>query len=163
MAANVRQRSRRDWPRGLREVRPGYFAWEPPADVRQFLDTPPPAGGFVLGRMTLPQAIAEVTEAYLHLHGKMQKKRLIHAVQGAPDRVSAWIPIYLERMGSRGVQQLQAIHVSNLFILINSLVLFLSGTKWAKTALYDLYKSMRYNAIAHGKIAFTTDPPYSQA
>lgn len=105
MAANVRQRSRRDWPRGLREVRPGYFAWEPPADVRQFLDTHPPAGGFVLGRMTLPQAIAEVTEAYLHLHGKMQKKRLIHAVQGAPDRVPAWIPIYLERMGSRGVQQ----------------------------------------------------------
>ena len=140
MAANVRQRSRRDWPRGLREVRPGYFAWEPPADVRQFLDTHPPAGGFVLGRMTLPQAIAEVTEAYLHLHGKMQKKRLIHAVQ-----------------------MVQAVHVSNLFMLINRLVLFLCGTKWAKTALFDSYKSMRYNAITHGKIAFTTDPTDSQA
>lgn len=33
MAANVRQRTRINWPRGLREPRPGYFTWEPPADV----------------------------------------------------------------------------------------------------------------------------------
>ncbi len=104
MAANVRQRSRRDWPRGLREVRPGYFAWEPPADVLPFLDSKPPAGGFVLGRMTLHQAIAEVTEAFLHLHGKMQKKRLVHAVQGAPDQVSSWIPLYLDRVKARDVK-----------------------------------------------------------
>jgi len=104
MAANVRQRSRINWPRGLREVRPGYFAWEPPADVLPFLDSTPPAGGFVLGRITLQQAIAQVTEAYLHLHGKMQQKRLIHTVQSAPDRVSEWIPTYLERVKAREVK-----------------------------------------------------------
>jgi len=104
MAANARQRSRRHWPRGLREVRPGYFAWDPPADVCPFMDSKPPAGGFVLGRMTLQQAISQVTEAYLHLHGKMQKKRLIHTVQSAPDRVSDWIPLYLERVKARDVK-----------------------------------------------------------
>jgi len=66
MAANVRQRSRINWPRVLREPRPGYFTWEPPADVIPLLDSAPPTGGFVLGRLTLQQAIAQVTEAYLH-------------------------------------------------------------------------------------------------
>ena len=104
MAANVRQRSRINWPRGLREVRPGYFAWEPPADVLPSLDSAPPAGGFVLGRITLHQAIAQVTEAYLHLHGKMNQKRLIHSVQGAPDSLAEWVPQYLDRVKARDVK-----------------------------------------------------------
>jgi len=54
--------------------------------------------------MTLQQAISQVTEVYLHLHGKMQKKRLIHTVQSAPDRVSDWIPLYLERVKARDVK-----------------------------------------------------------
>lgn len=104
MAARPRQRTRINWPRGLREPRPGYFTWEPPADVLPLLDSAPPAGGFVLGRLTLQQAIAQVTEAYLHLHGKLQQKRLIHTVQSAPDSLAEWIPAYLERVKARDVK-----------------------------------------------------------
>lgn len=31
MAAGIRRRSRLTWPKGLDEVRPGYFVWAPPA------------------------------------------------------------------------------------------------------------------------------------
>lgn len=58
----------------------------------------------MLGRMTLQQAIAQVTEAYLHLHGKLQQRRLIHTVQSAPDSLSEWIPAYIERVKARSVK-----------------------------------------------------------
>ena len=104
MNAGVRSKGRRTWPRGLREPRPGYFTWCPPADVLPYLDTVPPKGGYVLGRVTLQEAIAQVTEAYLSVHGKMNAKRLVHTVQSAPDSVADWIAAYLAIVQSRDVQ-----------------------------------------------------------
>lgn len=93
--ARPRIRARRGWPRGLREPRPGYFTWEPPADVLPHLETKPPAGGvFSLGRISQDDAIAQVTEVMLHVAGKLSQPRLLHAVQGKPDTVADWIPEY---------------------------------------------------------------------
>ncbi len=103
MGPGVRQRSRRSWPRGLREKRPGYYTWEPPADVLPYLDNQPPAGGYVLGRVSLQEAIAQVTEAYLAIHGRMTERRLVHSVQGAPDTFAEWSTMYLTRLGGRDV------------------------------------------------------------
>jgi len=102
--AGVRSRLRRGWPRGLREPRSGYFTWDPPADILHYLDNPPPKGGYVLGRMTLQEAIAQVTEAYLSVHGKMTAKRLVHAIRSAPDTVNDWIPAYLAIVQARAVK-----------------------------------------------------------
>jgi len=103
MGPGVRQRSRRSWPRGLREHRPGYFTWDPPADVLPYLDNQPPAGGYVLGRISLQEAIAQVTEAYLTIHGRMAERRLVHSVQGAPDTFAEWSTMYLDRLKGRDV------------------------------------------------------------
>ena len=37
MNAGIRSKARRTWPRGLEEVRLGYFRWMPPADVRHLM------------------------------------------------------------------------------------------------------------------------------
>lgn len=94
MAARNRQRNRRNWPRGLAEVRPGYFAWEPPADVRPLVENLPPSGWVTIGRVSLQDAIAQVTEAFLHCFGKLQERRLIHTIQQAPDTLAQWISQY---------------------------------------------------------------------
>lgn len=97
MNAGVRSRLRRGWPRGLREPRPGYFTWDPPTDILPYLDNPPPKGGYVLGRMTLQEAIAQVTEAYLSVHGKMTAKRyrwLAAAVDCTNGRESTSVAVY---------------------------------------------------------------------
>lgn len=55
MAARPRQRRRANWPTNLREPRPGYFTWVDPRDGKSHK----------LGRISLAQAIYEVTEANL--------------------------------------------------------------------------------------------------
>lgn len=57
MAARPRDRSRRDWPAGLRERRPGYFTWVHPSTGKEL----------VIGRVTLAQARHQALEALDHL------------------------------------------------------------------------------------------------
>lgn len=104
MAARPRIRARRGWPRGLREPRPGYYTWEPPADVLPHLETPPPASGvFTLGRVTLDDAIAQVTEVMLHVAGKLNQNRLLHTVQGRQETVGDWLDRYAEIVAERDI------------------------------------------------------------
>ena len=76
MAARPRDRSRRDWPSGLREPRPGYFTWRNPVDGK---DLP-------IGRVTLAQAKSEARAAndYLLAH----KPTLIEHLSGAGNTVA---------------------------------------------------------------------------
>ena len=100
MAPGVRQRSRRSWPRGLEEVRPGYYRWRPPSDVRPLIDATIPEGGFVLGQIPLKDAIEQVVMAMRKLYGT-QKRTLVDAIDARPESVSAWIPQYLDRVQKR--------------------------------------------------------------
>jgi len=104
MAARPRIRARRGWPRGLREPRPGYYTWEPPADALPHLETAPPAGGvFTLGRISLDDAIAQVTEVMLHVAGKLTQNRLLHTVQGKPDTLADWLEAYKAIVAKRDI------------------------------------------------------------
>lgn len=104
MAAGIRRRSRLTWPKGLDEVRPGYFVWAPPAALRGLIEQLPASGRFTIGRVSLDDAIAYVHEAAFALSGKLTEKRLIHAVYKAPDTLGDWIPQYLDKIAARDIQ-----------------------------------------------------------
>ncbi|NDH54907.1 MAG: hypothetical protein EBY24_23700, partial [Betaproteobacteria bacterium] len=69
MNAARRQHKRRLWPRGLREPRPGYFAWAKP-------------DGTILpiGRVPLNVAISEALAANMHIEG--QRATLVERLSG---------------------------------------------------------------------------------
>lgn len=75
MNAARRQRRRQDWPRGLREPRPGYYAWQHP-------------DGHVLaiGRVPLPVAKAEAAAANLYV--AQQAPTLVDRLSGAAHTVA---------------------------------------------------------------------------
>lgn len=70
MAARPRDRSRRDWPAGLREPRPGYFVWRNPVDGKELS----------IGRVTLAQAKREANEALAFVLA--DKPTLLERIQG---------------------------------------------------------------------------------
>lgn len=75
MNAARRGIKRRDWPRGLREPRPGYFAWEHP-------------GGRILpiGRVPLATAKAEALAANMHIAN--QRPTLVDRLAGVDKTVT---------------------------------------------------------------------------
>lgn len=75
MNAARRSIKRRDWPRGLREPRPGYYAWDHP-DGRTL----------AIGRVPLSIAKQEALAANLHL-AKMRPS-LVERLQGADSSVA---------------------------------------------------------------------------
>ncbi|MFW5397690.1 MAG: phage integrase family protein [Candidatus Accumulibacter regalis] len=103
MAAGIRQRNRRTWPRGLEEPRPGYYVWAPPADVRGLVPNLPASGRISIGRVTLDVAIAQVIEAYMSLAGRITERRLVHAIHDAPDTLDDWCLQYLDQIASRDI------------------------------------------------------------
>ena len=70
MNARQRDRSRRDWPSGLREPRPGYFVWRHPATGKEL----------AIGRVTLAQAKREANEALAFVLS--EKPTLLERIQG---------------------------------------------------------------------------------
>ena len=101
MNAGIRSKARRTWPRGLEEVRPGYFRWMPPADVRHLIERPIPAGGFVIGKVSLKEAIAQVVAAFAEIEGSASRQSLVDKIIGKPETVAEWIPIYLAAVEKR--------------------------------------------------------------
>lgn len=71
MNAARRGHKRRDWPRGLREPRPGYYAWEHPMTGKIL----------PIGRVPLATAKAEAMAANLHIDG--QRPTLVDRLTGA--------------------------------------------------------------------------------
>lgn len=102
MAAGIRQRSRRHWPRGLRVSDTGYFSFEVPADVLR--DNPGMDQSKGLGRIKLDEAIAQVTEFYVRAFGVQKEKRLAGELFKDPETFADWIPTYLEKLSARGVE-----------------------------------------------------------
>jgi enterobacteria phage integrase len=76
MAARPRNRTRRDWPAGLREPRPGYFTWRNPETHKDM----------AIGRVTLAQAKHEAREANEYLQA--QKPSLIERMTGAANTIA---------------------------------------------------------------------------
>lgn len=76
MNARPRDRSRRDWPTGLREPRPGYFVWRHPVSGKEF----------ALGRITLPQAKREANEALAFVLS--EKPTLLERIQGKDNTIA---------------------------------------------------------------------------
>lgn len=76
MSPARRAHQRRDWPRGLRERRPGYFSWVHPDGTE-----------LPIGRVPLAVAKAEATSANLHVAG--QRPCLVERMSGATNTVAA--------------------------------------------------------------------------
>jgi hypothetical protein len=71
-----RDRSRRDWPPGLREPRPGYFTWRNPATGQEM----------AIGRVTLAQAKREAMEANDYVLS--QRPTLLERLTGSGNTVA---------------------------------------------------------------------------
>jgi integrase len=69
MNAARRQHKRRDWPRGLREPRPGYYAWQHP-------------DGRVLAIGRVPLAVAKAEANAANLHVEQAAPTLVERLQG---------------------------------------------------------------------------------
>lgn len=76
MAARPRDRTRRDWPAGLRERRPGYFTWVNPDTGKEM----------TIGRVTLSQARHQALEALDFITAK--KPTLLERISGATNTVT---------------------------------------------------------------------------
>ena len=76
MNARPRDRSRRDWPTGLREPRPGYFVWRHPVSGKEF----------ALGRISLAQAKREANEALAFVLS--EKPTLLERIQGKDNTIA---------------------------------------------------------------------------
>jgi hypothetical protein len=75
MASRPRNRTRRDWPQGLREPRPGYYTWRGP-DGKDM----------AIGRVPLPYAKQEAIAANEYV--RAQKPSLVERLSGAANTVA---------------------------------------------------------------------------
>lgn len=85
MAARPRTRSRKDWPRGLQESRPGYFVWMNPltkAAVR-------------IGRIPLADAKMQALEANLWVLQQLGQARLVDRLQQQGKMAGDWLDEWL--------------------------------------------------------------------
>lgn len=81
---------KRGWPAGLYERR-GYYSWRSPVDGREY----------GIGR-DRDEALAEATEANLHVLGISTKARLIDRLTGSGDRtLGAWIEKFRKALDKR--------------------------------------------------------------
>lgn len=76
MNARPRDRSRRDWPTGLREPRPGYFVWRHPVTGKEL----------AIGRVSLAQAKREANDALAYVLS--EKPTLLERIQGRDNTVA---------------------------------------------------------------------------
>lgn len=93
MAARPRSRTKRDWPKGLREPKPGYYGWENP-ETGKFL---------AIGRVTLAEAKLQALEANLHIAKAAPRARLVDKLTGAATlTLEQWLEEWLERLKEKG-------------------------------------------------------------
>lgn len=85
MAARPRARTRRDWPTGLHESRPGYFVWFNPLTKKYV----------AIGRKSLADARLQAIEANLWASEQLGKARLIDRLQQKDKTVRAWLEEWL--------------------------------------------------------------------
>lgn len=84
MNAARRSVRRRDWPRGLYEVRPGYFVWRAPVDyVRTHPGTP---AQMTLGQISASSAVQQAIAANTHCAGN--QPTLLDQLQGKTHTVA---------------------------------------------------------------------------
>lgn len=81
MAARPRVLSRRDWPRGLQESRPGYFVWMNPVTGK----------AVAIGRVPLASAKMQAIEANLWASEQLGKARLLDRLQQQDKTVGEWL------------------------------------------------------------------------
>lgn len=99
MAARPRDRSRRDWPAGLREPRPGYFTWRNPATGKDL----------AIGRVSIAQAKREANEALAFVLS--DKPALLERIQGKDNTISDLLdkmpasPIYNTAKSNRSLDK----------------------------------------------------------
>lgn len=80
MSPARRSIKRRDWPRGLREPRPGYYAWQAP-------------DGKVWGIGAVPLAQAKQEAIAANLHVAQQSARLVDKLSGQAETVAALLDL----------------------------------------------------------------------
>lgn len=91
MAARPRIRKRANWPDNMHEPRPGYYVWRNPVDKKTY----------VIGRVPLGQAIAEVIEANAAAVRAVEHKTLAERLQ-QHDRT---IEILMGKMSTDGLAE----------------------------------------------------------
>nr|WP_296792955.1 tyrosine-type recombinase/integrase [Variovorax sp.] len=86
MAARPRVQTRKDWPRGLQESRPGYFIWMNPITK----------AAVSIGRIPLADAKMQAIEANLWASQQMGATRLIDRLQQQDKTVGEWLDAWLK-------------------------------------------------------------------
>lgn len=81
MAARPRVGSRKDWPRGLQESRPGYFVWMNPITK----------AAVSIGRVPLASAKLQAIEANLWATEQLGRARLLDRLQQQDKTVGEWL------------------------------------------------------------------------
>lgn len=95
MASRPRSRARRDWPRGLRESKPGYFVWDSPED------SPLKGVSKAIGRVPLADAKMQAIEANLWV-SQQSNERLVDRLSGADTTLESWFESWTDRLEKKG-------------------------------------------------------------
>jgi integrase len=95
MASRPRSRAKRDWPRGLRESKPGYFVWDSPTD------SPLRGASKAIGRVPLADAKMQAIEANLWAE-QQGKERLVDRLAGADTTLADWLTTWTGRLETKG-------------------------------------------------------------
>lgn len=88
MAARPRVQTRKDWPRGLQESRPGYYIWMNPITK----------AAVSIGRIPLANAKMQAIEANLWAWEQLGSSRLIDRLQQQGKTVGAWLDEWVKEL-----------------------------------------------------------------
>jgi integrase len=91
MASRPRSRARRDWPRGLRESKPGYFVWDSPSGKSH-----------AIGRVSESDAKMQALEANLWVEKQTAAPRLVDRLNGANHSLEQWLSDWVDRLEKKG-------------------------------------------------------------
>jgi integrase len=92
MASRPRSRAHRDWPRGLRESKPGYFVW----------DNPITGKGMAIGRVPLADAKMQAIEANVWAAKQAAAPRLVDRLEGRTLTLEQWLTDWVDRLEAKG-------------------------------------------------------------
>lgn len=96
MAARPRARARRDWPKGLRETKPGYYCWEHPETHKVH----------AIGRVPLAEAKMQALEANLRIAGLASRPRLVDKLDGGAElTLQQWLTDWMDKLEGEGLAE----------------------------------------------------------
>lgn len=143
MASRPRARAKRDWPRGLRESKPGYFVWDSPED------SPLKGASKAIGRVPLADAKLQAIEANLWAEGQRAERRLIDTLEGTTASVGDWLTTWTARLESKG--EVAENTLKSYRSLARAVADEIGGVQLARLAVKDVAQALDSLAEARGQ------------